>query len=140
MNLASLLVLAAVLISRTCVATAGDDSTWLYPESISSSFRRYSTDIADGCAVNIPAWILTPLETSRHSGSFHRFFDSSAFSPSGRYVGFFRTRGEDFPVSSGMTGTVMMVDLLTGEESIIAETKAWDSQLGAQVSRAYVSS
>lgn len=63
----------------------------------------------------------------------HRFFDTSPISPSGRYVGLFRLPNENRPPQPGETGEVVLVDLQTGTERVIAETRGWETQMGANI-------
>ncbi len=77
----------------------------------------------------VPVWCVTP-ELDR---CIHRFHHSSPFSPSGRYLGLTRLSREDHPPEPGEPAEIVLVDLYTGEQKIIAETKGWDTQLGAQV-------
>jgi hypothetical protein len=67
------------------------------------------------------------------SGTIHRFYDSSPFSPSGRYLALTRLPYEDHLPLPGDVAEVVLVDLTTGENRVVAETRAWDTQLGAQV-------
>ena len=76
----------------------------------------------------IPVWCVTP-ETGR---TIHRFFDTSPFSPSGRYLALTRLPFEDRLPQPGDVAEVVLVDLEMGEERIVAETRGWDTQLGAQ--------
>lgn len=77
----------------------------------------------------VPIWNVTP-DLDR---CIHRFHSSSPFSPSGRYLGLTRLPREDRPPEPGEVAEIVLVDLVTGEQKIIAETKGWDTQLGAQV-------
>ena len=63
----------------------------------------------------------------------HRFFDTSPISPSGRYVGLFRLPNEIRPPQPGEAGEVVLVDLETGKERVIAESHGWETQMGANV-------
>ena len=63
---------------------------------------------------------------------FHRFFDTSPFSPSGRFLALTRMPAEDRVPDPGEPAQVVLVDLETGEERVVAETRGWDTQLGAQ--------
>ena len=78
---------------------------------------------------SIPVWCVTPGE----GRAIHRFFDTSPFSPSGRYLAFFRLPSEDRPPDPGEVGHVCVVDLQTGEERVVAETRGWEPQMGANV-------
>jgi hypothetical protein len=63
----------------------------------------------------------------------HRFFDTSPISPSGRYIGLIRFGVEDRSVRPGDVGDILVVDLKTGRERVVAKTKGFELQLGAQV-------
>jgi hypothetical protein len=63
----------------------------------------------------------------------HRFFDTSPISPSGRYVGLFRLPQEVRTPQPGEVGEVVVVDLQTGKEQVVAETRGWEVQMGANV-------
>lgn len=77
----------------------------------------------------VPVWNVTP-DIDR---CIHRFHLSSPFSPSGRYLGLTRLPHEDRAPKPGEIAEIVLVDLLTGSQTIIAETRGWDTQLGAQV-------
>jgi hypothetical protein len=80
-------------------------------------------------APRVPVHCVTP----QLPGSIHRFYDSSPFSPSGRYLALTRLPFEDRLPMPGETAQVIVVDLETGEAQNVAETRGWDMQLGAQV-------
>jgi hypothetical protein len=63
----------------------------------------------------------------------HRFFDTSPISPSGRYVGLFRLPNENRSPEPGQAGEVVLVDLATGRERTVAESRGWEVQMGANV-------
>ena len=77
----------------------------------------------------VPVWCVTP----RLDRVIHRFHLSSPFSPSGRYLGLTRLSREDRPPDPGESADVVLVDLQTGEQKLIAQTAGWDTQPGAQV-------
>ncbi|UCE07857.1 MAG: twin-arginine translocation signal domain-containing protein, partial [bacterium] len=77
----------------------------------------------------VPIWCVTP-DLDR---CIHRFHSSSPFSPSGRYLGLTRLSREDRPPEPGEVAEIVLVDLISGDQKIIAETRGWDTQLGAQV-------
>ena len=77
----------------------------------------------------VPAWCITP----DHGRIIHRFFDTPPFSPSGRYVGLTRLPYEDRLPAPGDVAEVATVDLETGELRVVAETRGWDTQVGAHV-------
>jgi hypothetical protein len=91
--------------------------------SLSDRFPRYET-----YSPEVPVWCATP-GTGR---VIHRFFDTSPFSPSGRYLALTRFPVEDRLPRPGESAEVVLVDLETGEERVLAETRGWDTQLGAQ--------
>ncbi len=77
----------------------------------------------------VPVWCATP-DVDR---CIHRFFDTSPFSPSGRYLALTQLAAVDRLPEPGDPGYVVVVDLHTGEEEIVAGTHGCDTQLGAQV-------
>ncbi len=90
----------------------------------SSVFPAYT-----GFEPRVPVHCVTP----GLPGCIHRFYDSSPFSPSGRYLAVTRFPFEDRLPSAGEAAEVVVVDLETGDASTVAETRGWDTQLGAQV-------
>ncbi len=77
----------------------------------------------------VPVWCLTP-----HEGRcIHRFFDTCPISPSGRYIALFRFPHEQRLNKPGEVGHIVLVDLLTGEERVVAKTRGWEFQLGANI-------
>ncbi len=90
---------------------------------LDANFPRF-----DGAA-KMPCWCLTPNE----GGFIHRFFDTPAISPSGRYVALFRFPFEDRPPKPGEKGGVYLIDLHTGKSELLAETAGWEPQMGANV-------
>mgnify|MGYP001136377120 CR=1 FL=1 len=89
-----------------------------------SIFPRYN-----GFDPRVPVWCVTP-DVDR---AIHRFFDTSPISPSGRYLALTQLHSEEKLPEPGETAEVVVIDLATGENRIVAETKGWDTQLGAQV-------
>lgn len=77
----------------------------------------------------VPVWCVTPSL----GRTIHRFFDTSPFSPSGRYLGLTRLPFEDRLPAPGDVAEIVLVDLMNGQEQVVAETYGWDTQLGAQV-------
>ncbi len=77
----------------------------------------------------IPIHCITP----DIGGCFHRFFDSSPISPSGRYVGLTRLRDENHIPGPADVVDIVLVDLLTGKQQIVAQSRCFGTQLGAQV-------
>lgn len=63
----------------------------------------------------------------------HRFFDTSPLSPSGRYLALFRLPQEITSPKPGEAGEVILVDRKTGQERVVAQSRGWEVQLGAQV-------
>jgi len=91
---------------------------------ISTTFPKYAA-----YSPSVPVYCITP----DIDGCVHRFFDASSISPSGRYVAVTRFRFEDRRPVPGDACDIVLVDLHTGEQSIIAESHGFDTQLGAQV-------
>ena len=77
----------------------------------------------------VPVWCVTP----DRGGCIHRFFDTSPISPSGRYLAVFRLPFEDRQPDPGEPGEIIVIDLKTGAESVAAETRGWEPQLGANL-------
>lgn len=94
------------------------------PCEISDRFPLYEEFIS-----RVPVWCVTP----DRSGCFHRFFDSSPISPSGRYLAVTRMDNELRVPTPGEPAEIVVVDLLSGESAVVATTYGWDTQLGAQV-------
>ena len=95
----------------------------LVPPVPSKHFPRYTK-----YDPKVPVWCVTPNE----GRVFHRFFDTSPISPSGRYLAATRLPAEDRTPEPGDAAQVVLVDLETGEERAVAESRGWDTQLGAQ--------
>jgi hypothetical protein len=91
---------------------------------ISEKFSRYTR-----FDPLVPVWCVTPDA----GGSIIRFFNTPAFSPSGRYLAVFRLPYEDRLPQPGDAGDVVLIDLLEGSERIVAPTRGWEPQLGANV-------
>jgi len=79
-------------------------------------------------AGTVPVWCVTPDV----KGCIHRFYDTSPISPSGRYLAVTRLPFEDRLPSPGDVADIVVVDLVEGGHRIVARTRGWDSQLGAQ--------
>ena len=77
----------------------------------------------------VPVWCVTPDQ----GGCIHRFFDTSPFSPSGRYLAAGRLPFEDHRPKPGDRCQVVLVDLEQGTERIVAESAGWEPQMGANV-------
>jgi hypothetical protein len=80
-------------------------------------------------APRVPVHCVTP----QGGGYIHRYYDSSPFSPSGRYMALTRLPFEDRLPEPGDVAEIVVVDLHTGESRLVAETRGWDVQLGAQL-------
>lgn len=76
----------------------------------------------------VPVWCLTP----EHQGCFHRFFDTSPISPSGRFVAVTSLRAEQRLPAPDDVADVVVVDLQAGTAEVVATTECFDTQLGAQ--------
>ena len=91
---------------------------------LSDGFVRYSAGESA-----VPIWCVTPGK----GGCIHRFFDTSPFSPSGRYLAVFRMPFEDRLPVPGDIGEVLVIDLQSGVEHVVATTAGWESQLGCNL-------
>jgi hypothetical protein len=91
--------------------------------SLAGTFPAY-TDFAP----RVPVHCVTPGDT----GYIHRYYDSSPFSPSGRYMAVTRLPFEDRRPKPGDIAEIAVIDLVTGKLRTVAETRGWDVQLGAQ--------
>lgn len=94
------------------------------PVAISPTFPRY-----EQYDPVVPVWCVTP----KRKGCIHRYFDTSPFSPSGKYMAVFQLPYEDRLPEPGDTGQVILVDLETGEDRVAAETRGWEAQEGANL-------
>lgn len=118
-----LLALAAAAAAALLAA-----STMMGPRSRGGEAALGVGDRLAGAAV--ATTVVTPPRT------FHRFFDSSPFSPSGRYLAACRAPREGpADVRAGEAAAVVVVDLEAAAPRVVYErrTTAWDTQLGAQV-------
>jgi hypothetical protein len=77
----------------------------------------------------VRAWCVTPDLT----GCIHRYYDSSPFSPSGRFFAVTRLPFEDRLPRPGDVAEIVVIDLQSGATRTVAETRGWDVQLGAQL-------
>jgi hypothetical protein len=66
-------------------------------------------------------------------GVIHRFFDTSPLSPSGKYLALFRMPYEGRSPQPGDTGDIILVNVKTGKEKVVAQSRGWEAQLGANV-------
>ncbi len=90
-----------------------------------------------------PAWEKFPAQPASVTGvrivkassgrTIHRFFDTSPFSPSGRYLALFRFPREDRSPQAGEVGEIVLVDLQSGVERVVARSRGYEMQLGANV-------
>jgi hypothetical protein len=110
--------------ARSVAAGIGDPVFTMTASRLSDHFSRYTE-----FAPRVPVLCVT----AELPGSIHRFYDSSPFSPSGRYLALTRLPFEDRLPVPGETAQVIVVDLETGQAQTVAETRGWDMQLGAQV-------
>lgn len=99
------------------------------PVPLHSSFQRYHGPDSAHPPL-LPTWIITPGSVS----SLHRFFDTSPISPSGTYLAIVRIHvHENRLYKKGDTAEVIVVNLFTGNTTIVATTTGWDYQVGAHV-------
>ena len=77
----------------------------------------------------VPVWCVTPNE----GRCIHRFFDTSPFSPSMRYMAVLRLPQETRLPEPGEKAEVVLIDLREGTEKVVAETCGWEPQMGANI-------
>ena len=127
-----LLSVAAPLIHGVFLDQVGNETLQL--SQLSPKFVRlgHGSSGDTGSTSAIPAWIMA----NDNYSEIHRFFDSSPFSPSGRYLAVLRIPGgESIPNTKSEIAHIVVYDLKSGPSSArtIASTTAWDSQTGSQV-------
>jgi len=99
-----------------------------------ASAAQHPTKPCPADSVSGAATLLAPnVVKVADDGVIHRFFDTSPISPSGRYMALLRLRDETSSPKPGDLSDVILVDLKTGEERIVAQTRGWEVQLGAHV-------
>ncbi len=86
----------------------------------------------NAAAVMVPGKGITVKKVST-GRIIHRFFDTSPVSPSGKFLALFRMPYENRSPQPGDAGEVILVDMKTGEERVVAQTRGWEVQLGANV-------
>lgn len=91
---------------------------------ISNEFPRYNE-----FDPLVPVWCVTP----NTGGCIHRFFDTSPFSPSGRYMALLRMPQEKRIPKPGEVAEIVLIDLQEGEEHVVADTRGWETQMGANI-------
>lgn len=86
---------------------------------------------SSGYSQNVENYVkITKISSGR---TIHRFFDTSPLSPSGKYLALFRFPYEDHSPKPGDAGEVILVDINTKKERVVAQSRGWEMQLGAQV-------
>jgi hypothetical protein len=98
---------------------AGEPGT---PIRFSPRFARYSE-----YKPAVPVYVMPGERT------LHRFFDTSPISPSGRSLAVFRLPYENRSPQPGDAGEVLLIDLRSGEERVVAQSHGWEMQMGANV-------
>lgn len=88
------------------------------------SFPRYT-----GHEALVPVWTIS----SGHPGCLHRFFVTSPFSPSGRYLAMLQLPQEERIPQPGEQARVLLADLVNGGVEPVATTCGWENQLGANL-------
>lgn len=77
--------------------------------------------------------VKVPIKKMANGRIIHRFFDTSPLSPSGKFLALFRFPYEDHSPVPGDAGDVVIVDMKSGKERVVAKSRGWEMQLGAQV-------
>ena len=85
--------------------------------------------IYDDFPAKVPVYCVTPGE----GRVIHRFFDTSPFSPSGRYLALFRMPFEEHTPKPGDAGEIVLIDLEQGTEKTVASTCGFEQQMGANI-------
>ena len=101
----------------------------LSSETINSLFERY-----DAANTGVSAWIVSNLGRvgPERGDTIHRFFDSSPFSPSGRFIAATRLPPPQYSLDlTHHLASVVVIDLEQGKEQEVALTQAWGAQVGA---------
>ncbi|MDO1449678.1 hypothetical protein Q0590_25600 [Rhodocytophaga aerolata] len=130
-----------VLILFTFSASSGGTGVGLMKSKRQSqmSFQGYSSQQNRLLGVKKSRLLLSDSSVVRRvkkisSGRIiHRFFDTSPMSPSGRYLALFRFPYENQSPKPGDAGEVVLVDLETGKERVVAQSRGWEMQMGANV-------
>lgn len=94
------------------------------PLEISDRFPRYTDHDP-----LVPVWDVT----AGMRGCFHRFFDTSPISPSGRYLACLRMPDETRVNGPGEPADVVLIDLADGAHRVVTATCGWEGQLGANI-------
>ena len=84
-------------------------------------------------AENVATCADVPVYVVPSTRTLHRFFDTSPISPSGRYLALFRMPYEDHSARPGDAGEVVLFDLRSSKEQIVASSTGWEFQVGANV-------
>lgn len=93
--------------------------------------QAHLIDVSSQFHSNIP--IFQASESSRPY--IHRFFDSSPFSPSGRFFSMIKylIKEKGIPNPMKSHADIVVVDLHEGNRWTVASTNAWDTQVGAHI-------
>jgi hypothetical protein len=131
--------LAAASLVGACSRRAADDFPHRREQNFFGGMTIYNERMLPSLAGTFPAYTAfaprVPVHcvTPGNTGYLHRYYDSSPFSPSGRYLAVTRLPFEDRRPQPGDIAEIAVVDLVTGELRTVAETRGWDVQLGAQL-------
>lgn len=126
-------LLLSGFVSHACsgISTSLGNETFRLSD-LSQSFHPYSHGGTYTTQSAIPAWIVTDSDAS----TIHRFFDSSPFSPSGRYLALLRIpKAEKVRDIEREMAEIVVYDLRLGPSSmkVIARTSAWDTQVSCRL-------
>jgi hypothetical protein len=100
------------------------------PDRKQALLRAEESKIA---SVTTDSSVKIPVKKISSGRIIHRFFDTSPVSPSGRYLALFRFPSETSSPKPGDAGEVIVVDMKTGKEKVVARSRGWEMQLGANV-------
>ena len=126
------LIIVGILKSIISGGSSQKINIGLLPSNVSSNFPVNSQQLSNKATSTIQSWIVTEPDTD----SIHRFFDSSPFSPSGRYLALLQIPGKrNSRLIKNALAKVVVFDLILGPstKAVVAQTTAWDSQVGSHV-------
>lgn len=120
---------------KTFIRIACLTVTMMIPAWGMSSFAQMVIGPSDQIQNSLikPGKPLVPVKKVSSGRVIHRFHDTSPLSPSGRYMALFRVPFEDRYPEPGVSGEVILVDMKTGKERVVATSCGWEMQVGANV-------
>jgi hypothetical protein len=77
--------------------------------------------------------LIVPIQKVSSNKVIHRFHDTSPLSPSGKFLALFRVPLESRYPKPGDWGEVILVEITTLKERVLAKSFGWELQVGANV-------